>query len=348
MIWKHAATTSSDRPGVHFLTATSTNRRQQDVLVRGLRQLLDCDNVSDGGALPVRRYSGADPGRRIRKYPWTRKNPWICKNPSSYMMVSALRATCWESRVTVAKFCGRLSALTARTGCQCAVDFGYLPAPRRSNTAPSKCPCPPLCDYGWSCRPVASDDLELGDCGCPRQCDLDRPAAPPSVNKAKTCLFDTNGKGETQHFRVSPSDLVCVTAEDLVKVFPDTRVGGGPRVGGGRSGNGCPFHGSVNVAVEFPVPGDVMWLFVRAHLPLQKLWLVEYRLKRSPFGQGAENNRIVAPDRAVFYGNGVRFVEVRADDPGWELTGQQLAPEQNPFQNPFRFAKLAHDSTCWH
>ncbi|EJT75162.1 hypothetical protein GGTG_05099 [Gaeumannomyces tritici R3-111a-1] len=117
MIWKHAATTSSDRPGVHFLTATSTDRRQQDALVRGLRQLLDCDNVSDGGALPVRRYSGADPRKRDAASPWTRKNP------SSYMTVSALRATCWESRVTVAKFRGPLSALTPRTGCQCAVDF---------------------------------------------------------------------------------------------------------------------------------------------------------------------------------------------------------------------------------
>ncbi|KAL8318180.1 hypothetical protein RB597_001556 [Gaeumannomyces tritici] len=289
MIWKHAATTSSDRPGVHFLTATSTDRRQQDALVRGLRQLLDCDNVSDGGALPVRRYSGADPHKRDAASPWTRKNP------SSYMTVSALRATCWESRVTVAKFRGPLSALTPRAGCQCAVDFGDLPAPRRSDTTPSECPCPPLCDYGWPCQPAASDDLEPGDCGCPRRCDLDRPAAPPSANKAKTCLFDTNGKGVTQHFQVSPSDLICITTQDLIK----------------------------------------------------KLWLVEYRLKRSPFGQGAENNRI-APDRAVFYGNGVRFVEVRADDPGWELAGQQLATERRAFQSPFRFAKLAHDTTCWH
>lgn len=320
--------------------------------MEGLRHLFAIDKVGDNGALPVRRYSGATVHRQSSAHPWNNQNP------STYTTRRGLRAACWESRSVVTKRQRPQSATAVEYECRCnkLCDLGWpacLTTARHDKTQRGECRCPQLCEVDWS--PCTTwDDSDI--CDCRKLCDLGWPASLPNANTDKTCVLEADDRGGKEYFQVSPHDLICVKPDDLVRVFVTNQTT-----------TSCYCQGSEHVALEFdPVWAgrflceDLSWPMgelietyhpnsgiLSAHLRLQRLWLIDYRLKRRFSGKGYESKQ-TPQNRAVFYGNGCRFVEVRQGDSGWELEGRELAAEKKPHLNPFRFIKRAHDKMSWH
>ncbi|KAI6086275.1 hypothetical protein F4821DRAFT_131710 [Hypoxylon rubiginosum] len=170
--------------------------------------------------------------------------------------------------------------------------------------------------------------------------------------------FGSKYEGERQYFTVLTGDLVCFRLRDLADLhafdsnFRFLAFGKGAYI--------------ENIALEFdptwesPVHNDFKDLYedegfrdsprsdaekrvhalINAMDNMRNLWFIDYRIRRS---RDPSRRRGIRDDRAVFYGNGCRFVEVRPKDSEWEFEdGIPLSPRgRNVFGFIDRFEHAA-------